>query len=388
MTAELVSKALMQACEEGDVVAVKESLAKGAKTTSLFKYTLFNLESTEILQLLLESGFNIYADVNEIVSHWMGGWRDSRPTKLVLLDFFCSYYLQQADALERFSTLILNKSLLFRLGLDDNNINIMKFAVLIGMQKSVVLFSALNRYYTNNSTYKKIDYEIIEYLLSLEIELNEENIARAVCFGYTEIIETLSSIDELEYGYEMAYLYNKADMCQYFIGRGVSKEAQNFTKMKIAAMRGDVKILRKVVNDGAELAMIDEKSLVEIIRQNRAEVLEYLYESGFVFSHSLQEHFYELMHNYTAYDALSYLFSIGFDITTLKSLPREYKKHSPAFADMFERGIGDVFDYTLYLAKELYPNVDQSQKELLLQRVAELSTLPYVRKKSEEKSRE
>ena len=388
MRQEELSKSLMQACEVGDVTTVKECLAKGAKVTPIFKYTLFKLESTEILQLLLEGGFNIYADVNEIVSYWMGGWEDSRATNFTLLDFFCSYYLEQADALQRFSTLILNKSLLFRLGLDENSINIMKFAVLIGAPKSAVLFSALNRYYANNSMYKKVDYTIIDYLLSLDIKLSKDNIAGAICLGYVEVIETLQDMDDLEYGYEIAYMYSKEEICDYFVGRRVSKEAQNLAKMKISAIRGDVKTLRKSVNDGAELARLDEVSLIEIIKQNRVEVLEYLYASGFVFPQSLQEHFDAFMHEYEAYDALSYLVSLGFNLTTLKSLPREYKKHSPAFADMFARGYCDVFDYTLYLAQELYPSAEQSQKELLLQRVAELSTLPYVRKKSEERAHE
>jgi hypothetical protein len=405
---KLLEGILLAAINMSDFELAQKAINQGAKVKSLFLYSIIELASTKILKLLIENGLNIHAEKNTILREWIGaseigGWGKKRVTKYDLLDFIASYYLDKTSSIENFQTLSLSdKSRLFRMGLDSNNFTMMKFAFLIGTNKNEALNSALYRYYANNhessvSTHstmfknnksEEIDYEIIKYIIDSDIEFEKATISNAVCFKYHTILEALHCSEDLEYGYEMAYKYEDNNLLDYFINRGVSKKAQSVAKMKVSIVKGDMKELHNAINEGASLQELDRSVIVEVINENQVKSLKYIHDSGVVLDLELNELLNNVMHQFKAYDSISYLVEQGFDITNVKNLPIAYKKRYPTLADMWERNFRDIFEYTVYLAKEILPTIDGKEKEMLLGRIAELSTLPYVIKRSQEKVNE
>lgn len=399
----LLMGVLLAAMKISDVALAKQAIEQGAKAHSLFLYAVANLESPEILELVIENGFNIHADKNLILTELMGSsaigykWKAAKPQ---LLDFIAGYYLDKPASIEKFASLRLSEKLrLFRMGLDSNNVNMMKFAFLIGADENEALNSTFYRYYahqeTSNATNAtmfqnhkrgRVDYEIIEFMLATEPSFKEGTISNAVCFNYTELLSALKSDEDLAYAYEMAVKYQKEDLCKAFVERGVSQEAQHFAQMRVAVIQGDLKALRQAVNEGAKLKALDRTVLLEVIYQNQVASLHYLLESGIVFDKSFNQELDKAMRFHKAYDTISCLVERGLDITAIKTMPDAYKKAYPTLADMWKRRFQNIFDYTLYLAQELYPTLEGKEKEEVLARVAALSSLPYVLKKSEERS--
>jgi len=395
---KLLLGVLLAAINLNDFKLAQQAINQGAKPASLFISAILKPGSTKILKLLLDNGFNIHAERNIILSQWMGstllsGWGDSNKFEQHdLLAFVADYYLDKPNAIEKFSTLrVHDKALLFKIGLSENHFNMMKFATLIGADKNEALNYALYRYYEQQkSNYQKIDYDIIAYLLNADIQFKKIIILNAVSFHYTELLNALSKPHDLAYAYEMAYKYQKEALQKYLIERGVSKEAQSIAIMKVAAIKGDMKTLRNTLNEGADIKAINQEVLIEIIHANQIESLKYLHASGVVLDASLNECLNNAMSMHKAFETISYLIEVGLDITYINHLPYEYKKQYPIMADMSEKRFNNIFSYTLYLAKVLYPTIKnkQKEKEEVLQKIAELSSMPYVIKRSKEKSLE
>lgn len=383
---------LLAAINLDDVALAKQAIDQGAKPGSLFLSSIRDLGSTEILQLLIENGFNIHADNNMILTEWMGTseigwWGKRRPEKHDLLTFISGYYLEKPGAIEKFASLYPpDKLRLFRMGLDSNNLTMMKFAFVIGANENEALNSALYRHYANNNEHA--GYEIIVYILNADIAFKKVTISNAVCFEYTEVLHALKHHHDLEYGYEMAYKYENDDLCEFFARRGVSKEARSYAKMKISAIKGNLRAMRQAVNEGADLDLLDTDVLVEVINENQVDSLKYLHDAGVLLGASLNQHLDSALNQHKAFDAVTYLIELGLDITSVKNIPPAYKKRYPAFADMWEKNFTDIFAYTMYLAQEVHPKTDGRKKEQILKRIAALSSLPYVIKMSKEKSLE
>ena len=393
----LLNGTLLAAINIGDLSLAKQAITQGAKPASLFLYAVLTIASVQILQLLIENGFNIHADTNKILTEWMGSsainWHgEKRSKRHDLLQFIIEYHLERPDSLEGFKSWNpSDKSRLFRMGLDTNNLKMMKFAVLTGANKNESLNTALSRYYSkiqDNNNSQSINHEIIEYILNSNIIFNEVIISNAVCFNYTEVLNALSTMDDLEYAYEMAYSNENDTLQNHFIDKGVSIEAQHFTKMKTSAIKGNLKDLRNAVNNGADLDALGTDIIVEIINKNHVEILKYLHASGIVFDQSYNKYLNKAMNTHNAYESITYLIELGLDISSIRNIPRDYQKVSPTFFDMWEKKYRNIFNYTVYLATEVYPRREGKKKEEVLKRIAELSTLPYVIKLSEEKSLE
>lgn len=401
----LLMGTLQAAINIDDLDLAKQAIHQGAKPESLFLYAVRNINNTQILQLLLENSFNIHAEKNMLLSEWMGsseisGGDNWKPAKDDLLVFIFEYYLEKPKSIEKFKSLrVADKKHLFLNGLYSNNLKIMKFALMIGADENEALNTAHRQYnaykkgdigsiysllYKNNQS-GKVDYEIIKYILNSNIEFNKTTISRAVYFNYTDVLNALSDMHDLEYGYEMAYKYENNNLQDYFIQRAVSYEAQIFAKMKVSAIKGDIKELRKAIHDGANLEALDADVIAEVINENKVESLKCLYDAGMLFDTSLNKYLDKAMSQHKAYETISYLVEQGLDITYVRNLPREYKKKYPAIADMQEKRFSDIFDYTIYLVKEVHPNVDVKKKEKILKIIAELSSLPYVVKRSQGK---
>lgn len=390
---KLLTGTLLAAINIGDLDLAKQAIEQGTKPASLFLSAILTIANVEILQLLIENGFNIHADANIILSEWMGSsainWHgEKRTERHDLLKFIIEYHLERPNSLEGFKSWNQSdKSRLFRMGLDTKDLNMMKFAVLTGVNKNESLNSALNRYYTKKQD-EEVNYEIIEYILNSNIIFNKVIISNAVCFNYTEILSALSNNDDLEYAYEMAYSYENDSLQKDFIDKGISKEAQHFTKMKISAIKGNIKDLRNAVNNGANLDTLGTDIIVEIINKNHVEILKYFHASGIVFDRSYNHCLNKAMNVHNAYESISYLIELGLDISSIGNLPREYKKKYPSFSDMWEKRYRNIFNYTIYLATEVYPRREGKKKEDVLEKIAEFSTLPYVIKMSEAASLE
>ena len=404
---KLLTGMLLAAINIGDLDLAKLAIEQGVKPASLFVYAILTIASVEILQLLIENGFNIHADTNKILTKWMGSSpinsHGEKSTKRDdLLQFIIEYYLERPNSIEGFKSWNQSdKSRLFRMGLDTNNLNMMKFAVLTGVNKNESLNSVLNRYYsktqdtnTTESTILEnpkdlnVNSEIIEYILNSNIIFNKVIIANAVCFNYTEVLNALSHMDDLEYAYEIAYSYENEVLQNYFINKGVSIQAQHFTKMKVSATKGNLKDLRQAVNNGANLDVLGTDVIVEIINENHVEILKYLHASGTEFNGSYNEHLNKAMNAHHAYESISYLIELGLDITSIGNLPLDYRAKYPSFSDMWGKKIRNIFNYTVYLATEVYPRQEGKKKEEVLKKIAEFSTLPYVIKMSEAASLE
>jgi len=389
----LLNGTLLAAINIGDLDLAKQAIEQGAKPASLFLSAILTIASVEILQLLIENGFNIHANTNKILSEWMGSsainWHGEKKTKRHdLLKFIIEYHLERPNSLEGFTSWNQSdKSRLFRMGLDTKDLNMMKFAVLVGVNKNESLNSALNRYYTKEQD-EEVNYEIIEYILNSNIIFNEVIISNAVCFNYTELLSALSHNDDLEYAYEVAYSYENDSLQNYFIDKGVSKEAQHFTKMKISAIKGNIKDLRNAVHNGANLNTLGTDIIVEIINKNHVEILKYFHASGIVFDQSYNHYLNKAMNAHNAYESISYLIELGLDISSIGNLPQEYRNKYPSFSDMWEKRYRNIFNYTVYLATEVYPKREGKKKEDVLEKIAALSTLPYVIKMSEAASLE
>ncbi len=394
---KLLTGMLLAAINTGDLDLAKQAIEQGVKPASLFLYAILKIASVEVLQLLIENGFNIHADTNKILTEWMGSsainsHEEKRNKRHDLLQFIIEYYLERPNSIEGFKSWNQSdKSRLFRMGLDTNNLNMMKFSVLTGVNKNESLNSVLSRYYSkiqdNNNT-QSTNYEIIEYILNSNIIFNKVIIANAVCFNYTKILSALSHMDDLEYAYEIAYSYENDSLQKYFINKGVSIQAQHFTKMKVAATKGNLKDLRQAVNNGANLNVLGTDVIVEIINENHVEILKYLHASGTEFNGSYNDHLNKAMNTHNAYESISYLIELGLDITSIGNIPRDYKRENPSFFDMWEKQFRNIFHYTIYLAKEVYPRREGKKKEDVLAKIAEFSTLPYVIKMSEAASLE
>ncbi|CAA6826499.1 MAG: Unknown protein [uncultured Sulfurovum sp.] len=402
----LLTSVLQAAININDFDLAQQAVHQGAKPRSMLLYTIKDFGSTNILELLIEDGFDIHADKNMLLTEWMGScligeWGRRRSKRKDFLVFIADYYLKKPKSIEKFkSWRRTDKSRLFRMGLDSNNLNMMKFAFLIGVDKNEVLNSALFHYYgyqqgSINSTHSpifkndnsvQIVYEIIEYMLNSNIKFSNLMISNAVCFKYTELLDALSHMDDLEYAYEMAFKYKNNDLLNYFVDQGVSKEAQCLAKMRVSAIQGNIKELRKAINDGANIKMLSTDTIVEIINKNQVESLKCLYDSGLLFDNFLNLHLNHAMNNHQAYESISYLIELGLNITHIENIPLEYKIQYPYFADMWKKRFTNIFDYTVYLAKEVYPKAEGKQQEEILQTIAELSSLPYVMKMSKEKS--
>lgn len=387
----LLMGVLQAAINTADLALAKQAIEQGAKAHLLLLSDIRDLACAETLGLLLENGFNIHANANKIFSQWMGespsgGWRTSRPPKMEILSFVSGYYLDKAKELEKLKTSIQDTTRLFRLGLNSNDLNIMKLAVLIGVNKNEALNSVLHTYYADND--KEVDFRIIEYLLNSNIEFTKTMISNAVCFRYTELLYALRHQQDLAYAYEMSYHYKKSDLCDYFISQGLSEEAQRVAKMKVSALKGDLKALRKTVNEGADVSRLETDVIVAILNANQVASLKYLADSGLVFDGSLNQYLNHALNYHKAYEAVSYLVERGLDITAIKTIPLEYQYQYPAFADMWKKRFTDIFNYTMYLAKEVYPKAEEKEKEEVLKTIAAFSALPYVVKKSQEASGE
>ena len=383
---------LHAAINVGDLDLVKQAIHQGAKPESLFLFAIKDFGDTKILQLLIENGFNIHGEKNILLSEWMGtcelgDWGRQRRKRDDLMVFICEYYLEKPKSIEKFkSWRLVDKSRLFRMGLLSNNFNMMKFSVLIGADKNEALNSTFHRYYAKDHGNNNLHSKIIEYILNSEIKFKKITILNAVCFKYTELLNALSSMHDLEYAYEIAYTYENDDLCEYFINRGVSKEEQSFIKMKVSAIKGNIKELRKALSDGAKVEMIDTDVIVEIINENQVESLKYLYDAGVVFNTSFNKYLNDAMNEHKAYKTISYLIEQGLDITSVRNMPLVYKKSYPAIADMWKKRFTNIFDYTIYLVEEIHTNENVKKREESLKKIAELSSLPYVIKKSEERS--
>ena len=390
MVSDKLHTKLIEAINIGDVNLVKQVIHDGVISKTLPIHAIQNLSSVKILELLLENGFEIFTDANKVFSQWMGSSATDyklRSEKLDLLAFISSYYLEKPASIAKFKSSILDQKRLFRMGLESNNFDMMKFGVLIGADENEALNSVLNRYYNKQENInREILSEIIEYILSSIVAFKKITILNAVCFKYSEVLTALNNMDDLEYGYEMAYKYNNDDLCKYFISRGVSNQAQSFAKMKVSAVKGDIKELRKAVNEGADVKEIQSDTLVEIINKNQVKSLQYLYESGLPLDTSINQYLNESINYHKAYDSISYLTELGLDVSKIKHIPLEFKSSYPILYDMWEKRFRNIFDYTIYLVKEVYPQTDGKEKEKTLQRIAELSTLPYVVKRSQEVS--
>ncbi|MBT8349469.1 MAG: ankyrin repeat domain-containing protein [Sulfurovum sp.] len=403
---KLLTGMLLAAINTGDLDLAKQAIKQGAKSASLFVYAILTIASVEILQLLIENGFNIHADTNKILTKWMGSSpinsHGEKSTKRHdLLQFIIEYYLERPNSIEGFKSWNQSdKSRLFRMGLDTNNLNIMKFSVLIGVNKNESLNSVLNQYYsktqdtnTQSTILEKhenvnVDSEIIEYILNSNIIFTKVIIANAVCFNYTKILNVLSHMDDLEYAYEIAYSYENDALQKYFINKGVSIQAQHFTQMKVSATKGNLKDLRQAVNNGAKLDVLGTDVIVEIINENHVKILKYFHASGIVFDRSYNKHLNKAMNAHHAYESINYLIELGLDITSIGNLPLDYRAKYPSFSHMWEKKCRNIFNYTIYLATEVYPKREGKIKEDVLKEIAEFSTLPYVIKMSEAASLE
>ncbi|QSZ41098.1 hypothetical protein GJV85_02850 [Sulfurimonas aquatica] len=393
---KLLRGMLLAAINIGDLDLAKQAIEQGVKPASLFLYSILTIASVEILQLLIENGFNIHADTNKILTKWMGSspinWHgETKNKRHDLLQFIIEYYLERPNFIEGFKSWNeSDKSRLFRMGLDTNNLNMMKFSVLIGVNKNESLNSVLSQYYSKTQDNKDVNVndEIIEYILNSNIIFNKIIIANAVCFNYTKILSVLSHMDDLEYAYEIAYSYENDSLQKYFIDKGVSKQAQHFAKMKVSATKGNLKDLRQAVNNGANLDLLGTDVIVEIINENHVEILKYLHASGIEFNGSYNEHLNKAMNAHHAYESISYLIELGLDITSIRNLSLEYRVKYPSFSDMWEKKIRNIFNYTIYLVTEVYPRREGKKKEDVLEKIAEFSTLPYVIKMSEAASLE
>ena len=213
-------------------------------------------------------------------------------------------------------------------------------------------------------------------------------IANAVCFNYTEVLNALRHMDDLEYAYEIAYSYENELLQNYFINKGVSIQAQHCTKMKVSAIKGNLKDLQQAVSNGATPGLLGADVIVEIINENHVEILKYLHASGTEFNGSYNEHLNKAMNAHHAYESISYLIELGLDITSIGNLPLDYRAKYPSFSDMWGKKIRNIFNYTVYLATEVYPRQEGKKKEEVLKKIAEFSTLPYVIKMSEAASLE
>ncbi len=403
-----MNKILQAAIDRDDFELVKQAIDEGAQPQSLFIYAIRGLSSPKILQLLLENGFNIHAENNMILREWMGsspigGGEKWTSTQYELLACIFNYYLDRPDSIEKFNSLrVSDKKRLFLIGLYSNNFTMMKFAIMIGADKNEALNTAHRQYKSYkegdigsiySTIYKDnnlgvVDYKIIEYILNSDIKLNKMSISRAVCFEFMDIVNAIKEKADLEYAYEVAYSYEKEDLCQYFIDKGVSAYAQNIAKMRVSAIKGDIKELRSALNNGADIDALDRETLVELIYKNQAQTLRLLCEAGVIIDSSLNSYLNEAITRHKAYESVAFLIEQGFDITAIKTLPLEFKKAYPAFADMKEKRFKNIFEYTLYLARDIYPALEGKEKEEILKRVAQLSALVYVKKMSEERFNE
>ncbi|MEA2046991.1 MAG: ankyrin repeat domain-containing protein [Campylobacterota bacterium] len=393
----LLLAVLQAAMNIDDFDLAKQAIDQGAKPNSLFLYAIQNFGSTEILALLIENGFDIHVNKNMLLTEWVGScligeWGRKRAQRKDFLAFISDYYLEKPKSIKKFkSWREADKSRLFRMGLSSSNLNMMKFAFLIGVNKNEALNHAFYRYYAKHdecTTNRKVNYKIISYILNSNMEFTNLMISNAVCFNYTELLDSLDRRHDLEYAYELAYKYENDALCQYFSHRGVSYEAQRYVKMKVSAIKGNIKVLREAVNDGAKVEDLDRDVIVEIINANQVASLKFLHDSGLLFDTSLHKYLNSAMNDHKAYESISYLIELGFDIRSVKSMPPEFKIQYPSFAEMKEKRFSNIFDYTMYLVKEVHPNVEGKKKVEILQSIAEFSTLPYVIKKSKEKSRE
>lgn len=384
---KLLLGVLQAALNSDNFELAKQAVEQGAKPESLFLFAIQDFGSTKILQLLIENGFDIHADENALLTEWIGSclpyeWGRKRSKREDFLAFIADYYIEKQESIEKFTFWReTNKSRLFRIGLDSNNVNMMKFSILIGADKSEAINVTLYRYYEKKS--EDFAYEIVEYLLNFDIEFDKVTISNAVSFNYAELLNALNRKDDLEYGYEMAYKYENDVLCKYFMDRGISKESQYATQMKISAIKGNLKALQEAIHYGADLKKIDTTVIVEIINENQIESLKCLYDAGLELTSKLNIYLDEAMRQHKAYETVAYLTEQGLDISSVKNLPREFKIKYPAIADMRENRFRDIFDYTMYLAKEIYPKIEGKEKEEILARIAALSSLPYVVKRSE-----
>ncbi|CAA6805088.1 MAG: Unknown protein [uncultured Sulfurovum sp.] len=400
---ETLLTALLQAAMNiDDFDLAQQAIDQGANPKSLFLFAIRDFGSTNILQLLIENGFDIHADKNILLTEWMGTclfneWGRNRSQREDFLLFIVEYYLEKPKSIEKFkSWRRTDNKRLFRMGLESTNFNMMKFSLLIGVDKNEVLNSILFHYYSykqgnttithsnmfKNPNSEQVVYDIMEYILNSNIKFSNLVISNSVCFNYTKLLETLSHMDDLEYAYEMAYKYENDDLLEYFTHKGVSKQAQNFAQMRVSAIKGNIKSLTKAINAGAKVKMLSTDVIVNIINNNQMTSLKCLYNAGLCFDSSLHSHLNDAINNHQAYESISYLIELGLDITHIKTIPLDYKIRYPYFTDMWEKRFSNIFNYTVYLADKVYPKAESKEKEEILQKIAELSSLPYVIKMS------
>lgn len=385
---------LRAAINRNDFALAKEALSQGAAVENLALHDIETLESTQILELLIQNGLDIHTKKNMLLTIWLGSSLigeigHGKKAKHHLLSFLCEHYLEDRNALEKFSSLReVNKIYLFREGLGRDNLKMMQFALLIGADKNSALSSALNRYYKKDAEDTQVAHETVLYILNSNILFSKITLTNAVFFNHTDVLNAITRKEDLEYAYEMAYHYEKEELCQYFIDKGLSSDAQNLAKLRVCAKKGDVKELRGALAAGADIKALDRETLVEIIYKNQVHALRLLCEAGVVIDSSFNSSLDEAMSRHKAFESVSFLIEQGLDITAIKNLPQEYKKEYPAFADMRERRFKNIFDYTIYLARDLHPTLEGKEKEEILKRVAQLSRLPYVMQMSQERMNE
>lgn len=400
----LLMGVLQGAISIGDTALAKQAIDLGAEVRSLLLYAVVELSSVEILALLIDNGFDIHMEKNALLSEWLGSsplGYTLKPGKLELLSFVCKHYLGKPESIERFDSLgPAYKSRLFLVGLGNNNVIMMKFALAIGVDKSEALNNALRQYhayqkgdisatqpiaYPNNPK-GVFDYEIIEHLLNSKMAFSKITISNAVSFHYMDVLDALEHMHDLEYGYELAYKREDDALCEYFTLRGVCDSSQTRARMKVSALKGNIKELHKAIHEGANIQEVDTEMIVQVMDENQVESLRCLYDSGVIFDAALNQHLDKAMRHYKAYEAIAYLIESGLDITSIKNMPREFVKKYPVCADMWQKRFGDIFEYVIYLVKEVHPKAEGKEKEEILSRIAALSSLPYVIKKSEEQS--
>ena len=121
-----------------------------------------------------------------------------------------------------------------------------------------------------------------------------------------------------------------------------------------------------------------------MINANQVEALKYLHKAGFVLDIPFNEYLNNTLKHYKAFDCIAYLIEQGLEIKNIRSIPIDYKIKYPHIAEMVEKRMSNIFEYTIYLATQVHPKLEGKKKEAVLEKIAELSSLPYVIKMSKE----
>jgi ankyrin repeat protein len=304
-------------------------------------YDIIEKNETENIKLHIQNGADIHYYRNHLLKRIM------MSKNYDLLRWVIRYSNEKIKNKKNFMSLSEEfKYRILRYAISINDYEILAFVLEIGVDKRKGVEDAiLNK-----------NLEVLEYFVKYGIDIKH-------AFTYSIAINNIDLIkyflekgaiidNDAGIGLSIASENNNIDIMNYLIEKGAIVSAGNNIAMNSAAENGRLEAIELLIKHGADIHLNGDKSMLLAIKNKHTNVIKFFIENGM-------------------------------NPLVIDKIPTIVKKEYPIIEDMIKHEISNIFEYTVFLAKNIYPTLKGAKKEKTLQLLAELSSLPYIKNRSQ-----